>query len=152
MPKWTVATRQSRCQQCRKQVIELGDDIWLKSAGVAYCRLCGEDAESAEHVPGMQEDALDEFLGKLPDEAKNHPLVSSWRVLARQIDDGDVPPREMTNYTKEIRLSLMQLTDLYPPTEDDDPTDQAQKARERRHREQSGILYPVTRLYEVQFT
>ena len=46
----------------------------------------------------------------------------------------------MTQYTKEIRLNLLQIRDLYPPDEDGDDTQARQeKLQERRRREQGGI-------------
>jgi hypothetical protein len=49
-----------------------------------------------------------------------------------------VGPRDVSNYTKEIRVNMLTLRDLYPPDEDDDATDLARKQRERRNREQNG--------------
>jgi hypothetical protein len=60
--------------------------------------------------------------------------------MARQLDAGDVAPREVTQYTKEIRLNLLQLHELYPPAEDGDDTEERRaKLQERRRREQGGI-------------
>jgi len=136
--KWAIATRQSRCPQCHKQ-IEPGEDIWRKSAGITYCQLCGSAAEHEPRVTGPQEDSVEDFLSALPPEAKKHPLAAAMVKLAQQIDDGDVPPREMTLYTKEIRLNLMQMRELFPEHEEDDPTETARLSRERRMRESSGI-------------
>lgn len=136
--KWSVASRESRCPQCHNQ-IRIGEEIWKKAAGVTYCQLCGHDAEDSPRIQGPQEDSIEDFLSGLPPEAKKHPLAAAMIKLAQQIDDGDVPPREMTLYTKEIRLNLMQMKELFPEHEDDDPTENARLARERRMRESSGI-------------
>lgn len=136
--KWAVASRESRCPQCRNQ-IRVGEEIWKKSAGVTYCQLCGHDAESEPRVSGMHEDSVNYFLDTLPAEAKNSPLAANMIGLAQQLDDGDVSPRDTTNYTKEIRLNQMALEDKFPVTEEGDPTDKARDSRERRMRERDGI-------------
>ncbi|MHB8272930.1 hypothetical protein [Bradyrhizobium sp.] len=136
--KWGIASKESWCPKCHTK-IPLGAEIWKKSAGVTYCSLCGHDAEDNPRVKGPQELAIEDFLSAMPPAASVHPLAACILKLAQQIDDGDVPPREMTNYTKEIRIGVFGLRDEFPVSDEDDPTDQARKARDRRAREQHGI-------------
>lgn len=136
--KWSVASRETRCPQCHNQIC-IGEEIWKKSAGVTYCQLCGHDAENEPRVTGAREDAIDYFLNTLPDEARKNPLAANMLGLAQQLDDGDVSPRDVTNYTKEIRLNMMALEDKFPAHTEDDATDKARDSRERRARERDGI-------------
>jgi hypothetical protein len=77
-------------------------------------------------------------LALLPMEAGDGTLAQSMLYLARQLDDGDVPPRERPQYTKELRISLLSLQDAYPASEDEDETEEARRKRERRAREAGG--------------
>jgi hypothetical protein len=136
--KWSVASRESRCPQCHNQ-IRIGEEIWKKAAGVTYCQLCGHDAEDNPRITGPREEAVIKWLNNLPSEARDHPLAVNMIGLAQQMDDGDVSPRDATLYTKEIRLNHDRMRELFPEHADDDPTDTARDARERRMRESTGI-------------
>jgi hypothetical protein len=137
MGKIKTALRKSKCPKCGSEIFP-GDEIWCKSVGINYCGPCGMIAEETPEEPGMQREAVEEFVRKLPEEAHNDPLAALMRHLAQQIDDGDVPPREMSNYSKEIRLHKLTLQEQYPEQEADDPTTAAREARERRFREHYG--------------
>jgi hypothetical protein len=130
-----------RCRGC-KQPCAPGEEIWIKSKGVYYCAGCGPAAEAAgESVKaGGIEEALIRDLEEFPGEAADTTLAKQSLYMARQLDSGEVAPREVTQYTKEIRLNLLQIRDLYPPDEDGDDTQARQeKLQERRRREQGGI-------------
>lgn len=140
-PRWDKAAGPVRCRTCHAP-IPPGTDIWIKSKGVYYCATDGVVAEAAgESVKqGGLEEALLRDLEAYPDEAADTTLGVAARYMARQLDNGEVAPREVTQYTKEIRLNLMQLRDLYPPDEDDDDTESRRdRLQERRRREQGGI-------------
>ena len=137
MGRWTEARRDGRCQHCGKPLLA-GEEIWVKAAGIAYCQGCGLLAESTEPSAGAIETSVMQELAKLPLEAGAGAYAQNMLYLARQLDAGDVPPREVTNYTKEIRLNLITLQDAYPATDEDDETEDARRKRERRAREAGG--------------
>jgi hypothetical protein len=140
-PRWGEARGPVSCSGC-KQLIGPGQDIWVKSKGVYYCAVCGAVAEaSPDEVKARGiEEALLRDLEAFPGEAADTTLAKSALYMARALDCGEVAPREVTQYTKEIRLNLLQIRDLYPPADDgDDTEDRQQKLQERRRREQGGI-------------
>ncbi|HEY1700902.1 MAG TPA: hypothetical protein VGG75_14420 [Trebonia sp.] len=139
MGRWVEAKRDGKCGHCPR-AITAGDEIWVKSAGVSYCQDCGLLAENVPHECGELETSIMKELAKLPMEAGEGVLAQSMIMLARQLDDGDVPPRERPQYTKELRISLLTLQDAYPATDDEDETETARQKRERRARE-SGSGY-----------
>jgi hypothetical protein len=136
--RWTEARRDGKCQHCRKP-FAAGEEIWVRSAGVYYCNGCGLLDENTGASAGEIETSVMKELAKLPLEAGEGPLAQSMLMLARQLDAGDVPPREVTQYTKEIRISMLTLKDEYPATEEDDETEAARRKRERRAREGGGF-------------
>lgn len=142
-PRWDSASGPVRCTNC-KTPIAPGEDIWLKSKGVYYCHTkgCGQLAEAAgdEVKPGGIEEGLIKDLGEFPEEAADTAMAKAALYMARQLDAGEVSPREVTNYTKEIRLMFLQIRDLYPPADDSDDTEtRREKLQERRRREQGGM-------------
>lgn len=137
MGRWAEARRDGRCQHCSKPLLA-GEEIWVKAAGVAYCQGCGLLAENSESAVGAIETSVMQELARLPLEAAEGAYAQNMLYLARQLDAGDVPPREVTNYTKEIRLNLITLQDAYPASEEDDETEDARRKRERRAREAGG--------------
>jgi hypothetical protein len=138
MGRWIEARRDGKCSHCPRP-IAAGDEIWVKSAGVHYCRDCGTLADNLPAQMGEIETSVMKELSKLPMEAGEGSLAQAMLMLARQLDAGDVPPREVTQYTKEIRINLLSLQDAYPPQEDDDETEAARRKRERRAREGGGF-------------
>ena len=140
-PRWDNAAAPVRCCGCR-QTIMPGDDIWIKSKGIYYCSPCGLVASAApdEVKAGGIEEALLRDLESFPGEAADTTLAKSGLYMARQLDCGEVSPREVTQYSKEIRLNFLQIRDIYPPSEDEDDTEtRREKLNERRRREQGGI-------------
>jgi hypothetical protein len=136
--RWTSAGKSSKCPHCKK-AIQQGEDIYLKSAGVALCGDCGLVAEGTSSGPGPIEQSLEIQVSRLPAEARDNTLFQVMIHLARALDFGEVSPRDTAAYTKEIRLNLMGLKDEYPPDEDVDETQLIAQRRERRHRESGGI-------------
>ena len=140
-PRWEPSQGPVRCKGC-KQPVPPGTDIFIKSKGVYYCSECGIVAENAgdEVKAGGIEEAFIKDLARLPEEAADNSLAIASRYMARQLDQFEVGPREVTQYTKEIRLNLLQLHELYPPAEDGDDTEERRaKLQERRRREQGGM-------------
>jgi len=139
-PRWDQATGPVKCRTC-KVPIAPGTEIFIKSKGVYYCPACGVGAEEnmGQMVVSGLEEAFLRDMEALPDQAADTVLAKSALFMARQLDQGDVAPREVTQYTKEIRLNLLQLHELYPPAEDGDDTEERRaKLQERRRREQGG--------------
>jgi hypothetical protein len=139
MGRWIEARRDGRCQHCGKAFAP-GDQIWAKSAGVYYGAECGcglLDENSAVSAGEIEASVLAD-LARLPLEAGDTALAKSMLYLARQLDARDVAPREVTNYTKEIRLAFLSLKDEYPVGEENDETDEARQRRVRR-REAGGF-------------
>ena len=140
-PRWGVAAGPVSCLGC-KELITPGSDLWIKSKGIYYCSLCGAVAEAAgdDVKAGGIEEALIRDLGEFPGEAADTTLAKQSLYMARQLDNGEVAPREVTQYTKEIRLNLLQIRELYPPADDADDTEtRRDRLNERRRREQGGI-------------
>jgi hypothetical protein len=140
-PEWASSTGPVKCRGCKIPILP-GSDVWIKSKGVYYCSGCGLIAEAApdEVRAGGIEEGLIRDLAQFPEEAADTALAKAACYMARQIDCGEVAPREVTQYTKEIRLNFLQIRDLYPPSEDGDDTEtRREKLQERRRREQGGI-------------
>lgn len=140
-PRWDQCTGPVKCRTCRTPILP-GTEIWIKAKGVYYCNACGIEAENGLGTvkAGGLEEAFIKDMGMLPDQAADTSLAVAALYMARQLDAGDVAPREVTQYTKEIRLNLLQLHELYPPAEDGDDTEERRaKLQERRRREQGGI-------------
>lgn len=139
-PRWDQATGAVRCRAC-KLPIAPGEDIFIKSKSVYYCATDGPLAEAAgnEVKAGGLEEAFLRDLDAFPDEAGDLVLAKAALFMARQLDQGDVGPREVTLYTKEIRLNLLQIRELYPPDDDDDMEARREKFNDRRRREQFGM-------------
>lgn len=135
--RWIEARRDGRCSHCKKSLLA-GEEIWAKSAGVYYCHGCGLLDENVPGDVGPLEAAVMKDLAKLPMEASEGLLAQSLLMLARDLDSGDVPPRERPQYTKDMRIGLMSLQDAYPATDDEDETEEARRKRERRAREAGG--------------
>ena len=140
-PRWDQASGPVICCFCRSVVVP-GDTLYIRSKGVYYCEEHGHIREEAGETPvenGIEE-ALIRDLSVFPGEAADTTLAKQSLYMARQLDHGEVAPREITQYTKEIRLNLLQIRDLYPPAEDQDDTEDRQaRLQERRRREQGGI-------------
>ncbi len=140
-PRWDQATGPVKCRTCKTPIMP-GTEIFIKSKGVYYCPACGVGAEEniGRVLPNGIEEAFLLDLNSLPEVAADTALAKTALMLASQLDSGDVAPREVTQYTKEIRLIYMQLAELYPPAEDGDDTEERRaRLQERRRREQGGL-------------
>ena len=140
-PRWESSSGPVKCRSC-KAPVPPGSDIYIKSKGVYYCAGCGLLAENApsEVKQGGIEEAFIKDLAQFPPEALDTALARQACYMARQLDCGEVGPREVTQYTKEIRLNLLQIRDLYPEEDGDDDTEtRREKLNERRRREQGGM-------------
>lgn len=140
-PRWDQATGPVKCRTCKVPIMS-GTEIFIKSKGVYYCPACGVGAEENMGIvkPGGIEEAFLKDLDRLPEVAADTALAKTALLLAAQLDSGDVAPREVTQYTKEIRLIGVQLEETYPPAEEGDDTEERRaRMQERRRREQGGI-------------
>jgi hypothetical protein len=138
--KWTTAKRKGNCGNCRAEIHE-GDEIF-NARGAWLCHVCGLTAEATpdEVVIGGIEEAIIRDLGAFPEEAQDCSIAIAMLFMAHQLDMGYiVGPREVSQYTKELRINMLTLRDMYPPEEEDDATDFATKQRMRRNREQNGF-------------
>lgn len=140
MGTWFPAKRDGKCTHCGTP-FAAGTEIYAKSAGVYLGRDCGcgHLAESEPVIAGARETAVLNELAKLPDEAQTGMIAQNMLGMARQLDEGDVGPREVTNYTKELRINLLTLQDMFPPSDAEDETEEARRKRERRARESDGF-------------
>jgi hypothetical protein len=140
-PRWDSATGPVKCRGC-KEPIPPGADLWIKACGVYYCNGCGLIAEStaSDVLAGGIEESILSRLEKMEDGAADDPIARTSLYMARQLDAGEVSPREITQYTKEIRVNLLSLADVYSPDDESDDTASRQaKLAERRRREQQGM-------------
>jgi hypothetical protein len=140
-PRWDIGAVPLKCVSC-KLPISPGADLFIKSKGVYYCADCGLVAEQGVNQvqPGGIEESFLKDLDEFPDDAAATTLAVATRYMARQLDNGEVAPREVTAYIKEVRLNLMQLRELFPPDEDSDDTEERRtRLQERRRREQGGM-------------
>jgi hypothetical protein len=138
MGSWFEAKKPGKCAHCHEP-FEAGTEIWAKSAGVYYCQGCGNLDEATAPAVGPIEGSVLAELSKLPDEATAGLLAQTMLSLARDLDAGDVPPRERPQYTKELRIGFLTLKDEFPSTEEDDETEEVRRKRERRAREAGGF-------------
>jgi hypothetical protein len=137
--KWIEAKRAGKCANCKAKINE-GDQIF-NARGAWLCSGCGLVAENTpdDVVQGGLEEAALKDLSAFPDDVQDSTIAKAITLMAHQLDMGYiVSPREVSQYTKEIRINILTLRDMYPPDEDDDATDTARKQRERRNREQNG--------------
>lgn len=138
MANWMASSKSAKCFRCGGEVAP-DDKVYRKSAGVYLCAGCGVLAEAEPPEVGEIEQGVLNDLDKFPDEARDTAIAKSMIKLARKLDDEDVPPREIPNFTKDIRIGYMQLRDLFPAQDENDATQQARDTRERRAREINGI-------------
>jgi hypothetical protein len=139
MGSWFEAKRDGRCAHCPRP-FTAGDEIYAKSKGVYLCHDCGLLADNLPSDVGEWEASVMKELAKLPMEASEGTLAQNMLGLAKDLDAGDVPPRERPQYTKEIRINLLSLKDEFPASDEEDETELARQKRERRARE-SGSGY-----------
>jgi hypothetical protein len=139
--RWIDAKKDGPCSnpKCGKKIVK-GDYIYAHRAGVYLCGECGLVAENEPRLKGSIEEGVEYELEQLPSEAGKTVIAQQMLMMAREMDEGFIPPREMTQYTKEQRLNLAYLKDLYPPEAEDDATAQAREQREKaaKLREQFG--------------
>jgi hypothetical protein len=94
------------------------------------CEACGKDIEENGVPAGEVEQGVLNDLGKLPDEASTSSIAKASLKIARVLDSNEISPRDMAPLIKELRQNRAALLSLYPPEEDDDPTETARKNRE----------------------
>jgi len=134
---WINAERDGRCSNCAQR-IKTGEEIYMKGKS-ALCEECGMLAVNTREACGPIESSVRSQIEKLPDEANDNPLSQMMLFLASQLDMGEVSTRDVANLTKELRMNMITLTEMFPAEEDDDETETLRKRRERRARESGGF-------------
>lgn len=130
MGKWIEeAERGITCQRCKTKVPK-GERFWYQRKGVYYCELCGSLAEHEVPEAGKMERGVLKDFSSLPEEAAESTLGESMLYMARQLDSGDVAPRDVPPYMNQLRQNMDALRLMYPPTGEDDVTDQARNRRD----------------------
>lgn len=140
-PRWDTATGPVKCTACKRPIAP-GTEIWIKAKGVYYCAGDGLVKEAAGNnvLDGGIQEGLIRDLARLPEEAAGTAMAKSALLMARQLDEGEVSPREVTQYTKEIRLTVYSLRELYPAADEADDTEtRRERLQEHRRREQGGM-------------
>lgn len=131
MSKWIEeADRKTSCAKCKAK-IEIGERFYYKSRGVYYCELCGSLAEHEEPQVGDIEQGVLNDLAQLPEEAAGTSTAQNTLYIARQIDMGDVAPRDLAPLNKEMRQNISELRERFPDADDEDVTDQARSKRDK---------------------
>lgn len=140
MGHWFSANRDGKCAHCGR-AYKSGEDVYAKSSGVYLGQNCGcgQVAENEPVIAGPRVTAVLRELTKLPEEAQTGLIAMNMLGMARDLDEGDVAPRERPNFTKELRINLLTLQDMYPPSEAEDETEEARRKRDRRARESDGF-------------
>ena len=132
MGTWFEASRAGSCGRCRKPVAK-GDQLYARRKGVYLCELCGSIAEhEPEPDAGPIEQGVIKDLEQFPADAGSSVIAQAMLSFARQLDQGDVTPRDQPSYFKEIRQGLLQLRMAYPAAPEADETQAARARRERR--------------------
>lgn len=130
---WFSAQRKGTCSSCGAPVNE-GERMWAVRKGYYTCEPCGFLRESSQDssAMGKLEAGVIESLKSFPPEVMGTALAQSMIHLARLLDHDEVNPRDVPNFSKELRQSLAQLELMFPPEPEDDNTAAALKRRERK--------------------
>lgn len=75
---------------------------------------------------GQTEAAVVKALRKLPEDLRADPVAVSALLLARQLDEGGMTPRDASGHVRELRMCMTQLREWNPSgTQAGDGTDAA---------------------------
>ena len=89
-----------------------------------------------EYEPGEAEAAVLRDLDTLPENMRKGGIAMTAVLCARAVDEGGLAPRDAQGFLREIRLALVQLSDMAPGDRKGDVTDEVRAARERRMSQQ----------------
>lgn len=129
--KWIEeADRKTSCSKCKAR-IEVGERFYYKSRGIYLCELCGSLAEHEEPEVGRIEQGVLNDLSQLPEDASGTTLAQNTLYMARSMDAGDVAPRDIAPFNKEMRQNIAALREMFPDADENDVTDQARSKRDR---------------------
>lgn len=132
MNGWFEARRAGTCSACKKPVA-IGDQLYAKRKGTYLCELCGSIAEhEPEPEAGPIERGALKDLEQFPQEAADSAIAQAMISFARQMDLGEVSPRDQPAYLKELRQGLLQLRLAFPAAPEADETELVRSRRERR--------------------
>jgi len=131
MSRWIEqADRLTSCARCHAR-IEIGQRFYYLRRGTYLCEMDGSIAEHEEPEVGEVESGVLEDLDQLPPEASRRTLAKTMIKTARLIDSGEVADRDIAPLILQLRTTLRQLQDQFPPAQEDDETEKARKRRER---------------------
>lgn len=131
MARWIEgADRLTSCARCHAR-IEVGQRFYYLRRGTYLCEMDGSLAEHEVPEVGDVESGVLEDLDLLPEEASNRTLAKVMLKTARLIDSGEVADRDIAPLLLQLRATLKQLQDDFPPAQEDDDTEKTRKRRER---------------------
>jgi hypothetical protein len=131
MSRWIEsADRLTSCARCHAR-IEVGQRFYYLRRGTYLCEMDGSIAEHEVPEVGEVESGVLEDLDLLPEEASRRTLAKSMIKTARLIDSNEVADRDIAPLLLQLRATLKQLQDDFPPAQEDDDTEKARKRRER---------------------
>lgn len=76
-------------------------------------------------VKGVAEKAVLADLKDMPDRLRRSAVAAAALLLARQLDEGGMTPRDASGHARELRMCMTQLRDWNPGGEAGDATDAA---------------------------
>lgn len=131
MARWIEsADRLTSCARCHAR-IEVGQRFYYLRRGTYLCEMDGSLAEHEEPEVGEVESGVLEDLNLLPEEASSRTLAKVMLKTAKLIDSGEVADRDIAPLLLQLRATLKQLQDDFPPAQEDDDTEKTRKRRER---------------------
>lgn len=131
MGRWIEeANKLTSCARCHAR-IEIGKRFYYLRRGTYLCEMDGSLAEHEEPEVGEVESGVLEDLDQLPDEASARTLAKTLLKTARLIDSGEVADRDIAPLILQLRTTLKQLQDQFPPAQEDDDTEKKRKRREK---------------------
>ena len=89
-------------------------------------------------VKGVAEKAVLADLKDMPDRLRRSAVAAAALLLARQLDEGGMTPRDASGHARELRMCMTQLRDWNPGGATGDATDEA-----RAQVENTRALYVV---------
>lgn len=85
-----------------------------------------------EREAGPQEQGVLKDLARMPPDLAEGALAASALGMAREVDAGELPPREAIQARAQIRQCMVQLREWAPGTDTGDSTDAKRERREQR--------------------
>jgi hypothetical protein len=86
-----------------------------------------------QREPGPAETAARRDLADLPPQYQDGAVAHTYLMMGRRLDAG-VSSRDVAALAREMRLTLLALYELAPPSRENDPADELRARREDRLR------------------